>query len=349
MVMNKNCVLFFLFVLFSCQVINAQTNYLDGYILLNEKDTVFGKIDNRAYSDNSLYCDFKKSETDSVTRYYPGEIYGYRFVNGKYYISKDVEIDNKQVRLFFEYLINGNLDIYFFMDEANKGRYFASKESLPLKELKYSEKTTMIDGKLMLDVSKEYVGLLTYFTMDCEKIRSEIPKMNEVDHKKLIRFAEKYHSLTCKDGNCIIYEKQLSRKIKVNAVGGSSYFFNDLYDTNGKVHSSYGFSVLFQQYQKSEKVYLGIGLYRMSGLDALLVDGYQIPVSISYFNPRMGLSPYASYDLDLNYGFIVQALKLGLNYQMKKMSILLYGDFKTLVLIKPFGTSINFGFSYDLR
>lgn len=347
--MNKYHILILVLALFSCQEIKAQANFLDGYILTTENDTVFGKIDNRAYSDNSQYCDFKKKDTDSVKRYYPDKIYGYRFTNGKYYISKDVEVDKKQVRLFLEYLINGNLNIYFFMDEGNKGHYFASKESSPIKELKYSEKTTIIDGRQMLDESKEYVGLLTYFTMDCEKIRSEIPKMNEIDHKKLIKFAENYHNLTCKDGKCIIYEKHLPRKIKASITYGSSYFFKDVFETEGKIHPSYGFNLIFQQYQRSEKVYFGIGLYRVNGLDGILVDGYQIPLSISYINPRMGLNPYVSYDFDLNYGFIVQALKLGLNYQMKNMSILLYGDCKTFILIKPFGTSINLGLSYDLR
>jgi hypothetical protein len=328
--------------------IQAQSNFLEGYLLISEKDTLYGKIDNKEYYDNSQFCDFKDVKTDSVFRYYPEKIYGYRFKNGKYYVSKTIKIDNKQIRLFLEYLIHGNLDVYFYLDRTKQGHYFASKDSLPINELKYSENEINIDGRQMLQTIKGYMGILSFYTQDCQLIKKDIPKLNKLDHKKLINFAEKYHNLTCKDEKCIIYEKKLPRKVKFNVSGGPSYYFSDDFDLNHTTNPSYGFNLLFQQSQKSEKIYLGIGLYRAIGLKGVL-KGYQIPLSINYISPRIGFSPIISYEFDLNFGFIVQALKLGINYQMKNMSVFLNTDVKTVFIIKPYASSVNLGLNIDLR
>jgi hypothetical protein len=332
------------------QKTQAQSNYLNGYILKSEKDTIFGIIENKNYFDNSKFCDFKTSNAESITRFYPENTYGYRFSNGKYYVSKNVDLDGKQVKLFMEYLIHGKLDIYFVQDIKNFNHYFASKDSLPLIELKYSEQTITDDGVQKIRESKQYIGLLNYFTGDCPSIKDEIPKLNEPDHKKLIHFAEKYHNLTCTDEKCIVYEKKLPRKIKLNIGGGQTYLYsnNDFVLKQGFV-PDYGFNLLFQQSQRNEGVYLGIGLYRLPGFNGILIDDFQIPLSVNYYKIKMGFSPLLTYEFDLNGAFVVQALKLGLNYQLKSISFFLLADIKTLAIIKPYGTSINVGLNFDLR
>jgi hypothetical protein len=64
----------------------------------------------------------------------------------------------------------------------------------------------------MLHETRPYFGLLTYFTADCAAMKKDIKGLNELGHKKLISFAEKYHNLTCPDQKCIVYEKNSPEK-----------------------------------------------------------------------------------------------------------------------------------------
>ena len=92
-------ILIFLILLISIESL-AQSNFNKGYIITTELDTIYGEIDNSDYYSNSQYCDFKDLK-NTVIRFFPDKIFGYRFIDGKYYVSKEIN-GNK---LFLEYLI----------------------------------------------------------------------------------------------------------------------------------------------------------------------------------------------------------------------------------------------------
>ena len=292
-----------------------------------------------------MYCEFKAFHSDSIVRYSPEMIYGYRFVNGKYYISKTIELNSKKVNVFLEFLLHGKLDIYFLLDEASNSHYFVSKDSLAIKELKYSKSVKDVDDKQMLVESREYIPVLAYYTLDCNTMQKDILNLNELSVVKIMHFAEKYHNLTCKDEKCIIYEKKTPKKIKLNIAAGAIFFWNNEYSRN--VVSNYGFDIQFQQSQQSEKIYLGLGLYK--GEEGFgYFHSLQIPLSISYLNPKMGFSPIYSYEFYLNYYASRQAIKAGIKYQTKSLSYFLIADIKTALLL-PLGMSLDFGINVDLR
>lgn len=331
------------FILFFFQEIKSQTEFKDGYVIISLSDTIYGKIDNKDYYSNSQYCDFLNPKTNSVTRYKPDQIFGYRFINGKFYVSKNIEIDNKSVVLFMEYLIHGRLDIYFYQDNETIGHYFASKDTLPLKELKNNKVVIELDGKNVLYESKNYMGLLKYYTSDCPVLSNEITNLREPSHNNLIDFSKKYHNLTCSNEKCIIYEKKLPNKLLFSIFGGSTIYFS-----NKIAKPCYGFNFLFQQPIISERVYLGIGFTKLPEIN--MYNAYQIPFSINYLNPRMGFSPILSCEFDLVSLFLFQAYKVGFKFQNKKISYLLYGDLKlSLIAAELFGSSLNFGLMFDLR
>ncbi|WP_157754658.1 hypothetical protein [Salinivirga cyanobacteriivorans] len=47
-------------------------------------------------------------------------------------------MDSTHGMLFLEYLINGELDAYFYRDEYGDNHYYIEKDSLKLRELKYN-------------------------------------------------------------------------------------------------------------------------------------------------------------------------------------------------------------------
>jgi hypothetical protein len=334
----------------------AQSNFQKGYVFVSETDILYGEIDNKSYYENSQFCDFRTGPDDSVRRYHPEDLFAYHFTDGKYYISKKVLGMEKDPTIFLEYLVDGKMDVFFYQDEIARNHYFVSKDSSQLRELVYAKKEEVIDGKRMTYETKPFTGLLGYYTSDCPQIKSNIINMGEPNHKNLVRLASRYHDLTCKGERCIIYEKSLKHKFSLYLNGGlqyhiiPGYFLSDdtaMYNPSG-VYPVYSVGVLFQQFQRRESFYLGIGVVAMH-------DDYGsrpyigIPFSVNYLNPRPGLSPAFSYSFDVMQFGMIQSLSGGIKYQMKKSAILLTADLKTFSFIVPYATSLNIGYMHDLN
>ncbi|MCK4663801.1 MAG: hypothetical protein KAT68_13095 [Bacteroidales bacterium] len=343
------------------QITNAQKNFNDGYILITENDTLYGQIDNKNYYLNSLYCDFKINNSDSIKKYYPNEIYGYRFNNGKYYISKNIIIEGKDSILFLEYLINGELDLFFLQDNGRINHYYASKDGLPLKELSYSKEIINIDGKLFEKESKKYVGILNYLTNDCPEVENDIKKINAPNHKKLIKFSENYHNIVCAEEQCVIYEKKITFQIMIEFVGGLK-----MLSYKRKVYSQtynpiFGFNLYINNPRFSEKSYFGLG-YINEGkftIDSSRVSYYnfKIPITYGYFHPNKGLSPVFFGGMNIrNYEngiFTSVSLIPGIKYDFGRFFLKVYTDFeiRSFILIpaKYYSTTVGFSINYKIK
>lgn len=329
----------------------AQSGFQEGFILRSATDTIYGLIDNKNYFLNSQYCDFRKGESTEVTRYYPSEIFGYRFVNGKFYLAKTIDFDDQRSTLFLEYIINGKIDIYFLQDKNYGSHFFASKDSLPLYELHYFEGVMEVGGKQVAYQNKNYMGILKYLTADYPQMESEISKIEEPSQDGLSRFAKKYQAFACPDEKCIIYEKKLQRHIKLSGYIGPQYFFMDGYPSKnseiiGKKFTSFGFNVLIQQAQQHENIYLGIGFNCVPNVD----DGniYRIPFTINYIKSKNGFTPIFSTGFDI-LQFPVGSSGAGLKYQNGNFSFTLSGEINTILLFIPYGASVNAGLIVNLR
>lgn len=62
-----------LFLLLSSLVINAQTDFRDGYVILNSKDSIHGKIDYQSDFKMSKICKFKNLQ-GVIYEYRPNEL-----------------------------------------------------------------------------------------------------------------------------------------------------------------------------------------------------------------------------------------------------------------------------------
>lgn len=335
---------FVFFCIFFPAMAAAQSDFQNGYVITLTQDTLYGLINNMDYYENSQYCEFQETGTESVKRFYPWDITGYRFTDGKYYISKMV--DGNQ--LFMEYMINGILDIYFYQDENGDNHYYAAKDSLDLHELKYSKEIRYLKGKSYEYESKLYIGVLNYLTQDCGEMADDLQSAHAPNHQNLIGFAKEYHNYKCKGEQCIIYEKKIPRKIKVAVYGGSNLFFSTISNLDRKLFSSFGYQFMFQQAQRRERLYIGIGLFSEGKMD--LGKRYvRIPFSVNYLSQSKGFSPCFAYEFDLRYFGSLQAFKIGLKYQMKKFSFLLLSDIKTSMFVIPIAWGANLGIMYDIR
>ncbi len=194
---------FVLLVLFlSIENLLAQSDFRPGYIITNSKDTLFGEIDYRGDLLMSNYCRFRKNESEVEDKFYPSDISAYRFINSKYYISK--EINNKKV--FLEFLIQGEISIYFYKDAAHE-TYYLKKADNPIIEIPYKEKMIYGEYKTHKFETKKHIGILNYYMNDAPELKSMINGIKKPEHKILIKLAADYHNIVCEDEACIVYEK----------------------------------------------------------------------------------------------------------------------------------------------
>ena len=330
-------------------IVFAQNEWKPGYILKTQQDTIRGFLLNNSYNENSHGISFRVNKTEQPTTYSPKDIYGYRFKEGKFYISKYV--DSNTGRVFLEYLVNGELDLFFYQDNSGDNHYYVKKEHLSLKELKYKDKIIRKEGKKYIFENNQYKGLLSYYTKETSGIKKDISGLNNVDQKSLIKFAKKYHELSCEDGECIIYGKKLKRKIFV-AVNHESLFYTGKYleDSDTKQDSYISVKSYFQQFEQSEQLFTFIGINTFYSDNSYYPYRIGVPVGFEYISSKSGFSLNGSYSMDIASFFMLNYLGGSINYKAGNFIIQTRASLViNLLSFDMIGVNPSFGIMYSLR
>ncbi len=280
----------------------AQNEWKPGYILKTQQDTVWGSLLNKNYKENAHAIEFRGDESDQATAFSPDEIYGYRFKEGKYYVSKYV--DSTVGRIFLEYLVNGELDAYFYRDNYGENHYYIEKDSLKLRELKYKNEMVYEDGKTYRKKTIEYKGVLDFYTRDTEGLKKDISNLRGIDHKSLVNFARKYHELSCGDESCIEYGKDVKRKLLFSIDYGNILFAGEFKNEATKDSYQYiGGKFYFQQFERNEHLFITIGFNKILVNKKTTIEGtirtIGVPLGVEYINLKPGLSINGLYTFDL--------------------------------------------------
>jgi hypothetical protein len=325
-------------------LIQAQTNFKPGYIIKTNNDTVYGEIDYRGDLLMGEVCTFKPKGLNEETKFSPNDIAGFRFIDSKYFISK--EINEKKV--FLEFLIKGKINIYYLRD-INGDHYFLEKEGIKISELPYEEVIKYKDGTPYLYESTRHMGVLNAFTQDAPGFQTRIEQIKKPEHRNLIKLAEDYHNKVCQGEKCIIYEKDIPL-FKVNAeisAGIAKYYYTTL---DNKNHAQAGILVYVWMPRINENMFLRTGaLYssiRFNGKKYLLI---KIPLQIEYVYPKGIIRPKAAFGVNL-YKPIWQTLAItgGLDIKVyKALYVSLNCDFD-FVPDENFGLLPRDFFSYSI-
>ena len=114
--MKQKLILFFSLCMF--QFIHSQTDFRQVYIITNTGEKIEGLINYREGVRSYNYCDFKRSDEQTIVSYIPNQIRGYGFENDKYYESKEILSDNSSPKtLFIEVLVKGNATLYKYKSQ----------------------------------------------------------------------------------------------------------------------------------------------------------------------------------------------------------------------------------------
>ena len=200
----------------------AQTDFRPGYIITNSMDTIHGLVDYRGEIRNMKICTFKEASEVPSKEFLPGDIYGYRYNSGKYFLSKNIKTKELNDIVFVEFLLKGISNLYYYTS-SNYSAYFIESKDSGLLELKNGDIKIKKDGHVYLGTDKRYIGLLNIAFADCPEILKEISSTN-LTHKALIKLTRSYHDYKCTGEACIVYEKKLTvLRIELKPMIGYSF------------------------------------------------------------------------------------------------------------------------------
>ena len=282
----------------------SQADFVPGFVQVTKQDTLFGLIDYRVDRYNVHECRFKRNEKDTVHVFLPAQIYGYRFTNSKYYVSRNLKTNGGIETLFLEYLVEGVVDLYYYRDQTNN-HYLVGKHDMPITEISFPNEIIQKDGIKYERIVMINRNVLKFYLPDCPELSSEIDEMYGTNHKQLIQLVHKYHDIKCPDDMCIIYQKKMPKfRIDIQPVIGYTNFntIGVLFQVDSKTTDyfmQYGVLSYIWLPLENERLFLKTGfiLNRIKGYSQdhyMVENGVKVPLQLHYQFLKTNVTPVIS-------------------------------------------------------
>ena len=124
----------------------------------------------------------------------------YRFIDGNYYVSKELIINNKPQKLFVEFLVDGIVDLFyrkspysgeeFYVDNDEKGLVKLTTEEVEITISDEEKKSHGISSNKIYFKKKSYIGIFKVIFKDCPEINNDIEKAS-LEKSDLIEIKKK--------------------------------------------------------------------------------------------------------------------------------------------------------------
>jgi len=209
-----------IFILFIGNTALTQTmEYLPCYVITLQNDTVHG-TGNVSYDQR--YCTFKRTDGPEYKNYSPAEMNSFRIKDGKNFISREIITDGEMTWFFLEYLVDGEIDLFYI---NHGGRFFIEKKNAEIIELDDDiREIKEIDGGKYMIQDKRYLGYIRAYMSEAPQLYSEIDKMSKLDQRHLVKLSVDYHNAVCNEYECVNYTKKVGNvTYKTELVAGITY------------------------------------------------------------------------------------------------------------------------------
>lgn len=300
---------------FSFTLCHGQADFRPGYAVLLSGDTVRGTIDYRGDALMSTTCRLKDAG-GSINSYSPAQLQSYRFIDSKYYVSRDVKAEGQTKRVFLEVLIKGKVTILYFRSDIN--RYFIEKQDLGISELPYKEVIVQQNNKHFNSPSTQHIGILMYYFQDAPELRDDIEKIKKPETDPLIRLAHKYNSKRSEPAEKTAYQKVSPvAAVYFEAIAGPLFVEGPRIETRNTFMG--GGHFLFGLPRYNERLFLRTGLTLTS---IQLIEYYEvtrkIPIALDYMPMNRRVNLRASYGMNV-YNLVATTISLsaGVNVRIR--------------------------------
>lgn len=166
----------------------GQKNYLPGYVIQLNGDTLRGFIDYRNWDKNPNKIAFRKEMSDNISDYTPIGIKGFGVKDVIYEsavieteissdnpndLSSQAEFSMRMDTTFLQTMVRGVKCLYFYKNNYGKEQFYIRNGST-YEFLKYKKyvKQGEIQGITTLTENKKYLGQLSIYLNDCKSIQS---------------------------------------------------------------------------------------------------------------------------------------------------------------------------------
>jgi hypothetical protein len=233
--MKTTCIKFIsvIFAMAISLVVYSQENYVKGFIIKQNGDTLNGLVDYRNWSVNPKQVQFKKSVSDVAFDYRVIDIKAFGALD-EIYKSAIVQVDNSNFidgvsispvfrfrtdTVFLQTLFQGTKSLYFYKDyNAQDNFYKFDNGQYELLEYKtYERKDNM--GHEFNTENKRFVGQLRVYFQECPNIDAKLKDITYTN-KGLENIYKYYYSQTKKE----TFMSRTSEKIRAEfgVIGGAS-------------------------------------------------------------------------------------------------------------------------------
>jgi hypothetical protein len=183
----------------------AQTDFRRGFIIEMSGDTLIGEVNYQGDIRISREIQFRNQNLDVVYR--PFEILGYKFDDGRYFVSRMSVSAADTTAIFAEYLVKGEKDL-FLHRTLNGFHYSLSISDSVIREIPFGYEMVQQDGKLFKKTTTHHIGFLKSYFSDCPEIFHQIEELKTLERNTLISITKEYHDRTCGEGSCIVFNKR---------------------------------------------------------------------------------------------------------------------------------------------
>jgi len=166
----------------------SQKNYLPGYLISSNGDTMTGYIDYRNWERNPGIVFFKKSLNEDKQGYSPVDIKEFGVLDEMYIsavvetelssdktndLNYDAELNIVKETGFLQALVKGDKSLYLLRSQLGKEQYYIGQDS-SYDLLVYKKYLKDQDEKSVIVENKKYIGQLTLYLKDCPTIRQKL-------------------------------------------------------------------------------------------------------------------------------------------------------------------------------
>jgi hypothetical protein len=214
----------------------SQENFVPGFVIQLNGDTVKGSIDYRGWVYNPTSVTFRDDSTNILFHLELGEIRGFGTANDIYESAifeietNTDEISNlkyspdftlKTRKGFLQVLIQGPKKLYYYYPKFGKKQYFIKQDS-SIQLLMYKKYFKVVNNETVSMENNRFLGQLIIYLQDCPEIRNKISEIRYTE-KSLMNLFHQYYE--CSQQVKKFTKKPEKQKLTYGVLAGTSTTF----------------------------------------------------------------------------------------------------------------------------